>query len=94
MLPLRSHILNVEESSSRSTLQSEVGVGLASYSGAMNNPWSSLIAALSGTRVSTPSAWPVRKVHRLGDVCPARSAGARLARQPHQRGLSPSLAPR
>jgi len=31
----------------------------------MNNPWLSLIAALSGERISTPSHWPVREVHRL-----------------------------
>jgi hypothetical protein len=36
----------------------------------MNNPWSSLIAALSGQRISTPSTWPVREVHRLFDVRP------------------------
>jgi len=39
----------------------------------MNKPWLSLIAALTGERVSTPPAWPVRKVHRLGDVCSRRS---------------------
>jgi hypothetical protein len=34
----------------------------------MNNPWLSLIAALSGQRIRTPSNWPVREVHRLFDV--------------------------
>jgi hypothetical protein len=34
----------------------------------MKNPWLSLIAALSGQRIRTPSTWPVREVHRLSDV--------------------------
>jgi len=47
----------------------------------MNNPWLSLIAALSGQRISTPSTWPVREVHRLFDVRVTRSAeDARRAR--------------
>jgi hypothetical protein len=36
----------------------------------MNNPWLSLIAALSGQRIRTPSTWPVREVHRLFDARP------------------------
>jgi hypothetical protein len=46
----------------------------------MNDPWLPLIAALSGKRTSTPSTWPVRKVHRLesyvraGQTTPKREA--------------------
>jgi hypothetical protein len=48
----------------------------------MNNPWLSLIAALSGQRITTPSTWPVREIHRLWEVrAPRRqpAAGARVS---------------
>jgi len=49
---------------------------------AMNNPWLSLIAALSGQRINTPSTWPVREVHRLFDARPPRSGTASQTRPP------------
>ena len=55
---------------------------LATYSTAMNNPWLSLISALSGQRISTPSTWPVREVHRLFDVRAPRSATGSQTRPP------------
>ena len=56
------------------------------YARAMNNSWLSLIAALSGQRVSTPATWPVREVHRLCDVCVAKSAAAGRLRPPQRSG--------
>jgi hypothetical protein len=50
----------------------------------MNTPWLSLIAALSGQRISTPSTWPVREVHRLFEVRATRSAEGGAARVPHR----------
>jgi hypothetical protein len=51
----------------------------------MNDPWLSLIAALSGQRISTPSNWPVREVHRLFDARPTRSAqGGQMRSQRHR----------
>ncbi len=42
---------------------------------AMNDPWPLLIAALSGQRMTIPSTWPVRTVHRLESyACVARAA--------------------
>lgn len=41
------------------------------YSGAMNNPWSTLVESLSGTNRKTPVSWPARKVHRMMDDPPA-----------------------
>ena len=58
---------------------------LATYSTAMNNPWSSLISALSGQRISTPSTWPVREVHRLFDVRVTRPAEGGETRRSHGR---------
>jgi hypothetical protein len=41
----------------------------------MNDPWLPMIAALSGQRVTTPSTWPAREVHRLDcQVSAIRSA--------------------
>ena len=57
---------------------------LATYSTAMNNPWLSLIAALSGQRISTPSSWPVREVHRLFEVRTTRSADGSPSRPSHR----------
>ena len=57
---------------------------LATYSTAMNNPWLSLISALSGQRISTPSTWPVREVHRLFEVRATRSAEGSEARASHR----------
>ena len=60
---------------------------LTTYSTAMNNPWLSLIAALSGQRISTPSTWPVREVHRLFEVRSTRSAeGSRARASQRHRG--------
>ena len=63
-------------------LLGEVESQRATYSMAMNNPWLSLIAALSGQRISTPSTWPVREIHRLWEVrAPRRppAPGARVS---------------
>jgi hypothetical protein len=74
-------IPKVEEGPGPSALLGEAAVGFTTYSTTMNNPWLSLIAALSGQRISTPSTWPVREVHRLFDVRVTRSAeDARRAR--------------
>ena len=61
----------------RPTLPMEAGLPAAGYSRAMDNTssWPSLIATLSGQRVSTPSTWPVREVHRLCDVCVPKTRG-------------------
>ena len=80
-------IPKVEEGSGRSALLGEVVLRLATYATAMNNPWLSLITALSGQRISTPSTWPVREVHRLYEVRVTRSAeprASRLAWQPRR----------
>jgi hypothetical protein len=58
----------------------------------MSNPWLSVIAALSGKRLSTPLIWPVREVHRLCDVRAANSSATSRARQSHRRRVS-MLAP-
>jgi hypothetical protein len=50
----------------------------------MNNPWLSLIAALSGQRISTPSNWPVREVHRLFEVRAIRPAEGGPTRSSHR----------
>jgi len=65
-------------------LLGEVESQRATYSMAMNNPWLSLIAALSGRRVSTPSTWPVRQVHRLLEDRAVRPADCRQTRPPHR----------
>jgi hypothetical protein len=53
----------------------------------MKDPWLPMIAALSGQRVSTPSNWPAREVHRLDcHVSAARAAARsveRRSRWPH-----------
>jgi len=59
----------------------------------MNNPWPSLIAALSGERVRTPSTWPVREIHRLCDVCAAKSGDSRQARQSNRPRVPAFAAP-
>jgi hypothetical protein len=59
----------------------------------MNNPWPSLIAALSGERVRTPSTWPVREIHRLCDLCAGRSGGGRQTRALQRRRAPPFPAP-
>jgi len=56
----------------------------------MNDPWLPMIAALSGQRITTPSTWPAREVHRLdshGSV--ARVARRRDSRRSHL-GQAPS----
>jgi hypothetical protein len=58
----------------------------------MNDSWLSLIAALSGQRIHTPSSWPVREVHRLVDLRPARSAEGSPARPSHRHEGRPSVA--
>jgi len=58
---------------------------LATYSTAMNNPWSSLISALSGQRITTPSTWPVREVHRLFEVRVTRPADGVETHRSHGR---------
>jgi hypothetical protein len=51
---------------------------------AMNDPWLPMIAALSGQRVTTPSTWPAREVHRLDSYrSVVRSAPRPDARPPH-----------
>ena len=55
---------------------------------AMNDPWSLLVAALSGQRTNMPSTWPVRTVHRLdNDVAAARAAQRALRSLPHDTPL-------
>jgi hypothetical protein len=66
----------------------KAAVRLTTYSRAMNNPWLSLIAALAGQRISTPSTWPVREVHRLWEVRTPRPAEGGPAR-PSQRHRGP-----
>jgi hypothetical protein len=73
-------LLKIEEVSDRSAHLGEVAVRLATYATAMNNPWLSLIAALSGQRINTPSTWPVREVHRLYEVRAHRPAKANPTR--------------
>lgn len=68
----------------RAPLQREVAVRLTPYSTAMNNPWLSLIAALSGERVSTPPTWPVREVHRLCELRAAKSGEGSQTCQSHR----------
>jgi hypothetical protein len=52
----------------------------------MNDPWLPLIAALSGKRTTTPSTWPIRKVHRLESYAPSgRATPLREAREPDRR---------
>ena len=87
----RRRIPNVEDACRSSPPQREAPSRLTNYSGAMNNPWPSLIAALSGERVPTPSTWPVREIHRLCGLSPANSDGARLVRHQPQRRRVPSL---
>jgi hypothetical protein len=53
----------------------------------MNNPWLSLISALSGQRITPPSTWPVREVHRLFDARPLRSADGSQAGRSHRREM-------
>ncbi len=84
LLQGRHRILNVEEGSGPTTLQGEVAVRLTNYSRAMNDPWLSLITALSGKRVSTPFTWPVREIHRLCDVRAAKSGAKSQSRQSHR----------
>jgi hypothetical protein len=73
-------ILKIEEGSGLSALLGEVALRLTTYATAMNNPWLSLIAALSGQRINTPSTWPVREVHRLFEVRATRPAEGRPLR--------------
>jgi hypothetical protein len=54
----------------------------------MNDPWTLLIAALSGQRTTVPSTWPARTVHRLDSYVSA----ARASQQRH-RALRGSPAP-
>jgi hypothetical protein len=58
----------------------------------MNDSWLSLIAALSGQRIRTPSSWPVREVHRLVDLRPIRSAEGSPARSSDRHRGPPSIA--
>jgi len=81
----RRSIPKVEEGTGPSALLGEAVVVLTTYSTAMNNPWSSLISALSGQRISTPSTWPVREVHRLFDVRVTRPAEGGETRRSHGR---------
>jgi len=46
----------------------------------MNDPWPLLIAALSGQRMTVPSTWPARTVHRLDSYVSV----ARAAQQAHR----------
>ena len=47
----------------------------------MNDPWLPVMAALSGKRIATPTAWPVRKVYRIeGYVADAVAAARRRDR--------------
>ncbi len=46
----------------------------------MNDPWTLLIAALSGQRTTIPSTWPARTIHRLDPYV----AAARAPQQPRR----------
>ncbi len=37
----------------------------------MNDPWSTLVETLSGSKHKTPANWPQRKVHRMMDDTPS-----------------------
>jgi len=80
----RAHrIPKVDEATGPSAHLGEAAVRRATYAPAMNNPWLSLIAALSGQRIRTPSNWPVREVHRLCEVRGHRAADGSEACSSH-----------
>jgi len=59
----------------------------------MNDPWLPMIAALSGQRVTPPSTWPAREVHRIDDQALAIRSASRLdERRLHSCAASPAKA--
>jgi hypothetical protein len=72
-VPLRSPVRAKSSRRSQTTLA------------AMKDPWLPMIAALSGQRVTTPSSWPVREVHRLDCHVSAARAAARSGAQRSER---------
>jgi len=55
----------------------------------MNDPWLPMIAALSGQRITPPSTWPARAVHRIDDQAAAVRSASRADRRWPNGGPTP-----